>query len=419
MAEYTYMDVKTNIKDVSTIVDFLNKIEEIQSRIQYDNEIYLKQNGELLSISYKKEENLGVEQITLSSDARWMSYEAAIESKHPGFLLLEDIAKKIGNCEVSISSDVLKPHPNANEDGVYTYTTEPTDLTNILTSPTDDRYDIIDSCMIKSYKQKWQKANDNKSVPPQDKIYQKIRKDMLLFSYGGSGIKEWKTSDNNKATTLSYWDASDFRHIYSGHTWEDEEYDNPFGAETIAVTVFENGNLAFSYKNEHSFDGNDKKEKAKSLYDVLNKIQHFEFLKSTLADFINNCNHLSIKPAYFISDQELELLINKLPTLERQLEEARETVTQKHQEAAEFKRQQLETEANIPRAYLNIPYNEKDEAKKLGARWDFKKNNWYCYEEDLDKFKNKWAVAAIVRPQENEIPDSKDNEVEEDEGLEL
>ena len=27
--------------------------------------------------------------------------------------------------------------------------------------------------------------------------------------------------------------------------------------------------------------------------------------------------------------------------------------------------------------YLNVPYDEKDEAKKMGARWDKSKKRWY------------------------------------------
>ena len=29
---------------------------------------------------------------------------------------------------------------------------------------------------------------------------------------------------------------------------------------------------------------------------------------------------------------------------------------------------------------MNVPYDEKDEAKKMGARWDMNKKKWY-YEE--------------------------------------
>jgi hypothetical protein len=29
--------------------------------------------------------------------------------------------------------------------------------------------------------------------------------------------------------------------------------------------------------------------------------------------------------------------------------------------------------------FLNVPYSEKDQAKKLGARWNPEKKKWYCY----------------------------------------
>ncbi len=40
--------------------------------------------------------------------------------------------------------------------------------------------------------------------------------------------------------------------------------------------------------------------------------------------------------------------------------------------------------------YINCPYNEKDEAKLLGARWDADKRKWYIpFDSDRSKFK-KW-----------------------------
>jgi len=35
---------------------------------------------------------------------------------------------------------------------------------------------------------------------------------------------------------------------------------------------------------------------------------------------------------------------------------------------------------NIMKRYLNVPYNEKDEAKKLGARWSPFYKSWYIEE---------------------------------------
>ena len=31
----------------------------------------------------------------------------------------------------------------------------------------------------------------------------------------------------------------------------------------------------------------------------------------------------------------------------------------------------------VQRVYLNVPYEEKEEAKKLGAKWDVSKKKWY------------------------------------------
>ncbi len=42
--------------------------------------------------------------------------------------------------------------------------------------------------------------------------------------------------------------------------------------------------------------------------------------------------------------------------------------------------------------YLNIPYNEKDEGKKLGTRWDPKKKKWYIFSDSNNKktILNRW-----------------------------
>lgn len=39
--------------------------------------------------------------------------------------------------------------------------------------------------------------------------------------------------------------------------------------------------------------------------------------------------------------------------------------------------------------YIKVPFDEKDEAKGLGARWDSTKKSWYCNKKDIDKF-SKW-----------------------------
>lgn len=37
------------------------------------------------------------------------------------------------------------------------------------------------------------------------------------------------------------------------------------------------------------------------------------------------------------------------------------------------------------RVYFHIPYNEKDDAKALGCRWDPEIKKWYCIDSDYGK----------------------------------
>lgn len=47
--------------------------------------------------------------------------------------------------------------------------------------------------------------------------------------------------------------------------------------------------------------------------------------------------------------------------------------------------------------YLVVPYSEKDEAKKLGCRWDKKKKQWYVIDpENIFDFV-KWAPERLKK----------------------
>ena len=45
------------------------------------------------------------------------------------------------------------------------------------------------------------------------------------------------------------------------------------------------------------------------------------------------------------------------------------------------------------RTYLNCPFDEKDQAKALGARWDAAKKRWYVDVADLAPF-SRWLSEA-------------------------
>ncbi len=71
-----------------------------------------------------------------------------------------------------------------------------------------------------------------------------------------------------------------------------------------------------------------------------------------------------------------EALIRNNPDSTIRLIQAAEAVRKEAEEIA-----QLATEpGNQPRTYLIVPYAEKDQAKKAGARWDTKAKSWYIHE---------------------------------------
>ena len=55
-------------------------------------------------------------------------------------------------------------------------------------------------------------------------------------------------------------------------------------------------------------------------------------------------------------------------------------------------------EDGLPRQYIVCPFEEKDQAKELGARWDSNKRKWYALDDETyDKLK-KWHPSKPPTP---------------------
>ncbi|BBB18849.1 DUF5710 domain-containing protein [Helicobacter cinaedi] len=65
--------------------------------------------------------------------------------------------------------------------------------------------------------------------------------------------------------------------------------------------------------------------------------------------------------------------------------------------------------------YLNVPYNEKDEAKALGAKWDKEKKQWYIPQVDCTPFAKWWLPNFKTKSQE--IAELHDKVAEKDKAL--
>ena len=48
----------------------------------------------------------------------------------------------------------------------------------------------------------------------------------------------------------------------------------------------------------------------------------------------------------------------------------------------------------MERFYLNVPIEEKDAAKTLGARWDAEHKKWWCHPADKEKFTKWWPTGV-------------------------
>ena len=62
-----------------------------------------------------------------------------------------------------------------------------------------------------------------------------------------------------------------------------------------------------------------------------------------------------------------------------------------------------EGEKEKMRINLKVPYEEKDEAKRFGARWDLARKVWYIENlEDLTKFL-KWMPDHLTKPHNKKL----------------
>lgn len=87
-----------------------------------------------------------------------------------------------------------------------------------------------------------------------------------------------------------------------------------------------------------------------------------------------------------IKEEELQ----ELKKREQEIRDKREQIKQRHKELDEELKNMMKDEEKV---YLNIPYNEKDDAKLLGAKWDVDNRKWYApdssvkYEKLINKYK--------------------------------
>lgn len=51
---------------------------------------------------------------------------------------------------------------------------------------------------------------------------------------------------------------------------------------------------------------------------------------------------------------------------------------------------------NYKKIYFDVPYEEKDEAKQFGAKWDNQKKSWYCYiPQNIHTLYSRWTPVSL------------------------
>ncbi len=99
-----------------------------------------------------------------------------------------------------------------------------------------------------------------------------------------------------------------------------------------------------------------------------------------------------------------------VPTLQGQLQQASDWLEGRRLDAAlaeGWKSVPAPQAVRTERAYLQVPYREKDEAKALGARWDRQQQSWYVPGgKDTGPFSRWMPVAESVAKAQPELPAS-------------
>ena len=97
---------------------------------------------------------------------------------------------------------------------------------------------------------------------------------------------------------------------------------------------------------------------------------------------------------------ESELEANNEPTLPT-LDTQEQEQTQAHAEPTPIEGKEMNK--NTEKTYLYVPYAEKDEAKKLGARWDKEAESWYVpADKNVSDF-SRWTSPPVVESPETQF----------------
>lgn len=118
-----------------------------------------------------------------------------------------------------------------------------------------------------------------------------------------------------------------------------------------------------------------------------------------------------IEPRYFakIADE-----IKQETKIQKEREALQSAITKLKDQITQEPQIKLTSDTS-ERICLNVPYNEKDEAKALGAKWDKEKKQWYIPQVDCTPFA-KW-LPPTLKPKPQEIAELHEKVAEKDKAL--
>jgi superfamily I DNA and/or RNA helicase len=162
-----------------------------------------------------------------------------------------------------------------------------------------------------------------------------------------------------------------------------------YGYKFIRINRFNLGNDPVQVLDKRIRDLIENEKREIELPSLLKKIQENEAkVKSKLSKLCSKCNELKDNDEFL--DEDLKTGIGRVCIACKKTVVVKEK-NKKRKKRIRKERKTIEgTYVPLPKIYLNCPYSEKDECKKLGGKWDRFAKKWYFYDTRDAALFEKW-----------------------------